>query len=98
MATVPVQTRVESDIKVRAGEVLEKMGLTVSDAVRILLTRIAHDGALPVGLTVDTAAYDAWFKAKVHEALNDPRPDMSHEEVETHFAARRAKAQQANKG
>ncbi|WP_298333389.1 type II toxin-antitoxin system RelB/DinJ family antitoxin [Asticcacaulis sp.] len=98
MATVPVQTRVESDIKIRAGEVLEKMGLTVSDAVRILLTRIAHDGALPAGLTADTAAYEAWFKAKVHEALNDPRPDMPHEEVEAHFAARRAKAQQANKG
>ncbi|WP_065757508.1 type II toxin-antitoxin system RelB/DinJ family antitoxin [Asticcacaulis excentricus] len=74
IAPVTVQTRVEPDIKIRAGDVLEKMGLTVSGAVRILLTRIAHDSALPAGLTVDTSAYEAWFKVKVHEALNDRAP------------------------
>jgi DNA-damage-inducible protein J len=36
------------------------------------------------------AAHDAWFRVKVLEALNDPRPDVPHEEVEAHFAKRRA--------
>lgn len=92
MPTVPVQTRIDASVKERAGIVLERMGLTVSDAVRILLTRIATEGALPAGLTVDPEAYDAWFRAKVQEALDDPRPPLSHEEVEAHFAARRAAA------
>ncbi|MEW6169533.1 MAG: type II toxin-antitoxin system RelB/DinJ family antitoxin [Pseudomonadota bacterium] len=52
----------------QAAEVLEGMGLTVSDAVRILLTRIAKEGALPFTLAVDPAAHDAWFRAKVQEA------------------------------
>jgi DNA-damage-inducible protein J len=38
----------------------------------------------------DPKAYDAWFRAKVQEALDDPRPGIPHEEVEAHFAKRRA--------
>ncbi|RVN88312.1 type II toxin-antitoxin system RelB/DinJ family antitoxin, partial [Sinorhizobium meliloti] len=34
-----VQTRIDAEVKERATAVLENMGLTVSDAVRILLTR-----------------------------------------------------------
>jgi DNA-damage-inducible protein J len=92
MATVPVQTRVDEAIKARAGAVLETMGLTVSDAVRILLTRIAHEGALPAGLTVDQDAYDAWLRVKVQAALDDTRPGIADEDVKAHFAKRRAAA------
>jgi len=38
----------------------------------------------------DPAAYDAGFRAKVQEALDDPRPSIPHEDVEAHFARRRA--------
>ena len=34
-----VQTRIDADVKEKATAVLENMDLTVSDAVRILLTR-----------------------------------------------------------
>jgi hypothetical protein len=36
------------------------------------------------------ANHDAWFRGKVREALDDPRPAIPHEQVETHFAKRRA--------
>lgn len=98
MASVPVQTRVEASVKERAGIVLGNMGLTVSDAIRILLTRIANEGALPAGLTVDAVAHDLWFRAKVQEALDDPRPAIPDEDVKAHFAARRAKALSKAKG
>ena len=78
--------------KRRAGVVLDKMGLTISDAVRILLTRIANEGALPAGLTTDAATHDAWFRAKVQETLDDTRPAIPHAKVEAHFKARRARA------
>ncbi len=42
-----VQTRINGDVKDEAAAVLATMGLTVSDAVRLLLTRVAHDKALP---------------------------------------------------
>ena len=85
-----VQTRIDPEIRDRASKVLAKSGLTVSDAVRILLTRTANEGALPMELLTPDEAYDAWFRAKVQEALDDPRPDISGEEVEAYFAKRRA--------
>jgi len=89
-ANALVQTRIDAEVKDRATAVLERLGLTVSDAVRILLTRTANEGALPFDL--GGADHDAWFRAKVLEALADTRPDMAHEDVEAHFAKRRADA------
>jgi len=85
-----IQARIDAGVKARAASVLEGMGLTISDAVRILLTRTANEGALPFTLKSDPAAHDAWFRAKVQAALDDPRPGIPHEEVEAHFAERRA--------
>ncbi len=42
-----VQARIDGAIKEEAAAVLAAMGLTVSDAVRLLLTRIAREHALP---------------------------------------------------
>ena len=87
-----VQTRIDADVKARATAVLDHMGLTISDAVRILLTRVANEGTLPFDFASDPAAHDAWFRAKVQAALDDPRPGLPHEEVEARFAKRRAAA------
>ena len=89
-ANALIQTRIDPEVKDRASEVLATMGLSVSDAVRILLTRVANDGALPAGLTTDPEAYDKWFRAKVQEALDDPHPGYSDEEVRAYFAEKRA--------
>ncbi|WP_202314476.1 MULTISPECIES: type II toxin-antitoxin system RelB/DinJ family antitoxin [unclassified Mesorhizobium] len=87
-----IQTRIDADIKDRATAVLENMGLTVSDAVRILLTRTANEGALPLELVTNSEAHDAWFRAKVLQALEDARPDVDDDEAETQFVARRLAA------
>ncbi len=42
-----VQVRINGAIKEEAATVLAAMGLTVSDAVRLLLTKVAQDKALP---------------------------------------------------
>jgi DNA-damage-inducible protein J len=46
-ANALVQTRIDGAIKEEAAVVLESIGLTVSDAVRLMLVRVAHDKALP---------------------------------------------------
>ena len=91
-ANALVQTRIDPAVKERAAAVLEELGITVSDAVRILLTRTANEGALPFALTKDNAGHDAWFRAKVHAALEDTRPAVPQKKVEAHFSARRAAA------
>jgi DNA-damage-inducible protein J len=88
-ANALVQTRIDSDVKDRATAVLDSIGLTVSEAVRILLTRTANEGALPFA-PADNAAHDAWFRAKVLEALNDSRPAISNEEAKQRMAKRRS--------
>ncbi|MDE0390130.1 MAG: type II toxin-antitoxin system RelB/DinJ family antitoxin [Rhodospirillales bacterium] len=85
---MPAQTsmlhvRVDHRLKAKAADTLAGVGLTLSDAVRILLTRVAAEGGLPAGLTADPGAYDAWFRAKVREALDDPSPAVPHEQVMT---------------
>jgi DNA-damage-inducible protein J len=42
-----VRARIDGHIKEEACNVLAEMGLSVSDAIRMLLTRIAADKALP---------------------------------------------------
>ncbi|MCL2298138.1 MAG: type II toxin-antitoxin system RelB/DinJ family antitoxin [Proteobacteria bacterium] len=42
-----VRARIDEHIKEEASTVLAAMGLTVSDAFRIMLTRVAHEKALP---------------------------------------------------
>jgi DNA-damage-inducible protein J len=42
-----VQTRINAEIKEEAATVLRAIGLTVSDAVRLMLTRVAREKALP---------------------------------------------------
>lgn len=42
-----MRARIDEHIKDEATAVLAAMGLTVSDAFRLLLTRVAHDKALP---------------------------------------------------
>ena len=46
-ANAVVRARIDEHIKEEAAAVLAAMGLTVSDAFRILLARVAHDKALP---------------------------------------------------
>jgi DNA-damage-inducible protein J len=91
-ANALVQTRIDPEVKERAAAVLGEMGISVSEAVRILLTRTANEGALPFSLSQNAAEHDAWFRSKVQEALDDARPGVPHKQVEAHFAARRTKA------
>lgn len=46
-ANTVVRARINEDIKEEASSVLAAIGLTVSDAVRLMLTRVAQDKALP---------------------------------------------------
>ncbi|HYD99231.1 MAG TPA: type II toxin-antitoxin system RelB/DinJ family antitoxin [Alphaproteobacteria bacterium] len=50
-----VRARIDPAIKAQAAEVLEEMGLTVSDVVRLVLTKVARDRALPFRLDIPNA-------------------------------------------
>ena len=50
-----LHVRVDDEIKTQANEALAAMGLSMSDAVRILLKRVVNDQAFPLELKVPNA-------------------------------------------
>ena len=55
-ANTYVRTRIDTATKERATEALEAMGLSVSDAIRLLMRRIADERRLPFEVRVPNAS------------------------------------------
>lgn len=55
MATTMVHVRVDEHLKAQAAETLAAMGLSVSDAVRVFLTRVVAEQQLPFALKAPNA-------------------------------------------
>jgi len=54
-----VRARIDSDLKKEASAVLSGMGLSVSDAIRLLFVRVAAEKAMPFDLRVPNAETQA---------------------------------------
>ena len=54
-ATTMVHVRVDEKTKAQAAETLASMGLSISDAVRVFLTRVVADRQLPFALKAPNA-------------------------------------------
>lgn len=52
MSSTMVHVRVDEGVKERASATLAKMGISVSDAVRMMLVRVADEKALPFEVRV----------------------------------------------
>jgi DNA-damage-inducible protein J len=55
MATTMVHVRVDEKTKQRAAKTLAAMGMSVSDAVRMLLVRVAVERAMPFDVKIPNA-------------------------------------------
>ena len=51
-----VRARIDSETKQRAADALSEMGLSISDAIRLLMLRIADERRLPFEVKVPNAA------------------------------------------
>jgi DNA-damage-inducible protein J len=58
-----VHVRIDKRIKTQAAKTLKSMGLSVSDAVRVLLTRVAAENALPFEVKVPNVKTAAAIQA-----------------------------------
>jgi DNA-damage-inducible protein J len=65
-----VRARIDETINERAATVLSTMGLTVSDAVRIMLTRIARDEALPFDLAPNALTAETLRRSELGEDVH----------------------------
>jgi DNA-damage-inducible protein J len=55
MLNTEVRCRIDTKTKRDASEVIEAMGLSVSDAIRIFLKRVATEGTIPFDLRITNA-------------------------------------------
>jgi DNA-damage-inducible protein J len=69
-ANAVVRARVDLSVKESAAEVLSAMGLTVSDAMRIMLTRVARDRAFPFELTPNALTRETLRKSAAGEDVH----------------------------
>ncbi|MEO7383503.1 MAG: type II toxin-antitoxin system RelB/DinJ family antitoxin [Novosphingobium sp.] len=76
-ANAVVRARIDERIKNEASAVLGAMGLTVSDAFRMMLTRVASEKALPFSPLVPNAETIAAMEEHLHGPL--PRFDTVEE-------------------
>ena len=76
-ANAVVRARIDGRIKSEAAAVLGAMGLTLSDAFRILLTRVAAEKALPFSPLVPNAETIAAMEEHLYGPL--PRFDTIEE-------------------
>lgn len=71
-----LHVRVDDELKSKATDALQSMGLSMSDAVRLLLRRIVDDQAFPLELRVPNAATRAAM-AEAEEIAARRRPRFS---------------------
>jgi len=55
IADTYVRARIDTNTKKRAADALEAMGLSISDAIRLLMLRIADERCLPFDVKVPNA-------------------------------------------
>ncbi len=65
-----VKTEIDASTEREAAAVIEAMGLTVSDAVLLMLTRVAREGTVPLDLLAPNEA----TLAAMQEARDGPLP------------------------
>jgi DNA-damage-inducible protein J len=74
-----VRARIDSDLKKEASAVLSGMGLSVSDAIRLLFVRVAAEKAMPFDLRVPNTETQAAMR-DVREGrvtrVSYPRADL----------------------
>jgi DNA-damage-inducible protein J len=73
-ANAVVRSRIDAEVKEQATAVLDTMGLSVSDLMRIVLTRVAKEGAVPFDLNPNKLTMETLRKSahgdEVHRAKN----------------------------
>lgn len=109
MAETTIRSRIDSATKLEAQALLEKLGLSMSEAIRLFLHQVVLEKGLPfqVKLQDDAAkAHDSWFRSQVEAALkeaDDPNTEFTpHESFSSNWtekkkalAARAGKEKQA---
>lgn len=105
MSETVIRSRIDSSIKQEAQALLERFGLTMSEAIRLFLHQVVIEKGLPFQVKLPKAEaleHDRWFRSQVEAALAEAdNPDtvfVPHPTVRDQWASKRqALAKRAGK-
>jgi DNA-damage-inducible protein J len=63
-ATTAVQIRIKTELKEKSEKILQRMGLNISDGLRLFLQQVVNSNGLPFQLTVNPNAEDELKRLK----------------------------------
>jgi len=72
MSETVIRSRIDSTVKLEAQALLERFGLTMSEAIRLFLHQVVIEKGLPFQVKLPKAEaleHDRWFRGKVEAAL-----------------------------
>jgi DNA-damage-inducible protein J len=72
MTSAVVRARIDEQVKKEAADILAEIGLTVSDAFRLMMMRIVRDKALPFAPLIPNAETIEAMKAARRGELSGP--------------------------
>ena len=96
MKDADIRTRIDPETKQEAQILLKKLGLSMSDAIRLFLHQIVLEKGLPFEIRLpdsEAVEYDRWFREQIEfELAESDKPGaefISHEEVGERWAKKR---------
>lgn len=96
MTDTVIRSRIDATIKLEAQTLLHRLGLSMSDAIRLFIYQVVAEKGLPFQIKLPEQAareHDAWFRQQVHAAIEDADNPATifipHEQLQKEWAAKR---------
>lgn len=96
MPDTVIRSRIDATLKIEAQALLKKLGLSMSDAIRLFIYQVVAEKGLPFQVKLPEQAaqeHDAWFRQQVHAAIEDADKAetkfIPHEKVQKEWEAKR---------
>lgn len=100
-----VRSRIDISKKIEAEAILNTLGLSTSDAIRLFINQVIMEKGLPFKVKLSdeaSEAHDEWFRKQVQEAVikaDDPETVFTpHDEVMKRFAKKKESVHSEKKG
>jgi addiction module RelB/DinJ family antitoxin len=74
MPETTIRSRIDSTVKKEAQALLERLGLTMSDAIRLFLYQVVLEKGLPFEIKLpdeQTREHDRWFRDQIDAAVKE---------------------------
>lgn len=96
MSETVIRSRIDSHIKLEAQALLERFGLTMSEAIRLFLHQVVIEKGLPFQVKLpkeEALQHDLWYRSQVEAALVEAdKPEtvfVPHTAVRAQWATKR---------